>query len=1245
MKTKLLFLLALLQCALLPAALAYKSLTVQIKTLPQANGQALQKVWLQSEELPIIKISEAKYRALPHFKPDSGFVTGEAAHFTVHQGVDRKQPFAYVAIPIYRQTADGWEALQTCTLELYESPATAKAQKPAAVTNSPLAEGAWYKIAIPGRGIYKIDYDFIAAKTGHSGALNSGAIRLFGHGGTMLPESNALPRPDGLVENRIAMYDGGDGTFGPGDYFVFYANGPTLWEKDSLNQAFKSSKNLYEDKSYYFLNLDGSGGLRVQNAGTAGPATTTVTDFNAYALHEKDEVNINGYGKAWWGDAMGSGPGLNNTREFSFSFPDITGPVRAEARVGVRSITGSNTLNLTCNGQGWGAFTFAATPAPEVNSLLAQTVSGSFSGSGNTVQVTATFNSPASDAKAYLDYLVINTRAQLSFQNGFLDFRDWQSVGAGSVANFELKNANGNVEIWEVTDPVQPVRRNTTLSGSTLSFTNDAQRLREYIAFEAGSAAVPEYIGPVANQNLHGHGQVDLIIVTAPEFADAAQDLAQFHRDYNGSRVVCATTTQIYNEFSSGSQDISAIRDFARMFYKRAGADTAEMPRNLLLFGDASYDYKDRVAANTNFVPTFQSRESVVYGSAYTTDDFFVLLDDSENLETASGMSALDMGVGRLPVKTPGEAYDVVNKIRVYASPASLGPWRLVNTYVADNEDNAGAHLAQSESMNLAVNNESPVFNSYKVYLDAMNFVSTPGGTFCPDANKAINDRIDKGTFLLNFMGHGNPKQLAHERIVTSTDYNSWNNLNKLPFMVTATCDFSKFDQPAYVSAGEAIILKPDGGAIAMLTTTHEVFAGSNEMLNRRFLEDFFHQKEDGGWSTFGEAFRISKNTAFIASPLNTKRFTLLGDPALQPAFPKYFVQTDSVVSLHSGTVQDTLRALGAYEVQGTVRDAAHNVLSDFNGRVSVTIYDKPRQMSVLTKVYGVLREYEVLDNVVYKGTATVTNGQFRYSFIAPKDINYDFGKARISYYAENGLTDAAGLDTNRTIGGVNEDAAPDNDAPLVQAFIGDTTFINGGITGANTLLYVKLSDESGINVTGSSVGHDLTAVLDGDVANPYILNDYYETLPNTYQEGVVRFPVNDLPDGKHRFTVKAWDVYNNSGEGSVDFEVVNGSVVAIQETSAYPNPFRDQTRFVFRHNHPDEVVQAEVLIYAPDGRLVRQLSANPRLGMAQSQELTWDGNGSHGEKLSSGVYLCRILITTNKGVQGGAYQKVVLLR
>jgi hypothetical protein len=713
-------------------------------------------------------------------------------------------------------------------------------------------------------------------------------------------------------------------------------------------------------------------------------------------------------------------------------------------------------------------------------------------------------------------------------------------------------------------------------------------------------------------------------------------------------RVLVATTNQVYNEFSSGAQDIGGIRDMMRYFYFTAGSDQSRMPRYLLLFGDASYDYKNRIPSNSNYVPTYESNESLSVERSYTVDDYFGFLDDNEDIGDFNMVNTLDIGVGRIPVASPAAAEEAVDKIMNYTSAASLGPWRMNNTFIGDNEDNAGEHLANAEEIAGTIDIATPFSNDSKIYLDNLPFVSTPGGQRCPDANKAINDQIFKGTFLINYTGHGSTTTLAHERILTKEDFNTWKNFNKLPFMITATCDYARYDNPAYVSNGESLILKKDGGTIAMLTTTGPVYAGINQQINLQFLWAQYTQR-NGQWLTFGDAMREGKNatykdTADAFTLINFYRFSLLGDPALQPAFPKHRVRTDAITIMGTEEHADTMRALGSYTVNGHVEDVAGNLLSDFNGRAYVTIYDKQRIVNLRTKETHAFRSYQMRDNVIFKGLTTVTNGKFSCSFIAPKDMGYEFGEGKISYYAENGSTDAAGYDSGVVIGGFYDGALPDNDAPVVKPFIGDTLFRDGGITGPNTLLYVQLSDHSGINVSGNGVGHDLTAILDGDEQHPYILNDYYQTEPNTYQRGHLSFPISGLSDGPHTLRVRAWDVYNNSGEGTVRFVVGSGGF-QIENLMNYPNPFSDVTHFVFEHNHPGESVKVQIAIYNTTGAPVRMLEQTFTPSGSHSNELTWDGTDGSGARLPSGVYPYRMILSTENGIQGSAYQKLVIVR
>jgi hypothetical protein len=419
--------------------------------------------------------------------------------------------------------------------------------------------------------------------------------------------------------------------------------------------------------------------------------------------------------------------------------------------------------------------------------------------------------------------------------------------------------------------------------------------------------------------------------------------------------------------------------------------------------------------------------------------------------------------------------------------------------------------------------------------------------------------------------------------------------------------------------------------------------------MNADYLSAQFTKNPDGSWNTFGEACRRGKNNSYKSDlnqdrTANYRKFALLADPALVPNFPAQNIKIDSIID---GTLQiptDSIKALGKYHIQGSIRDNNKDIITSFNGTVYISIYDKARDISI-TSYDGTRRTFQMQDNLIYKGKVSVTNGLFALTFIAPKDINYYYGKGKISSYAENGVYDAAGADTSTIIGGFSNNPITSDVAPVVLPYINDSMFINGGITGANTSLFVILKSETGINVSGYGLGHNLTATLDGDNETAYNLNDYYETAPNTYQRGYVKFPLIGLADGKHSMTIKAWDVNNNSGTGTVDFVVVNGEIVDIRNLGNYPNPFSNATRFVFEHNHPDELMNVKINIYNAAGSLARSLSQTFTPSGSRTAEITWDGTDNSGAQLPSGIYVYKLNIETDKGYNTTAYQKLVIVR
>lgn len=1223
-------------------------------TLDTTKLYKIEKRFLSHYELPTVSLSNLTSKAIGLQKEKSIKLPKD---FTpkVSIGIERKRAIAYILIPQYIEKQDGnVEQLLSYTLNLDEKQNTnAKATgNRVYAPNSVLSSGSWYQISLENQGVYKIDFDFIKSNIGIdlSGKPSSN-IRLYGNGGEMLGENNLLPREDDLTENAIAVFDGGDGTFDPGDYFLFYANGPHTIYKDSLEKQFKHQINLYSNQSYYFLNFDKTGGKRISlQTGSLTP-NVNVISYNDFYFYEKDSVNPGKFGKSWWGDEFNDQPGRYLTRNYTMVFPniDIATPATIRTRFGAISYTATNTMNVYANenllhstplkmiGQNY------YDPVLEIKDLTTTTTL-----TGPNLNLKFTFTKGGSAAFGYLDFFEINLRRNLQF-TGYLNFADWNSVGASNIAQYTIQNANSNTIILDITNPLVPIQMQTSLVGNTLSFVQQASSLHRFIATDGSVVNTPIYNGLVANQNLHGQTEKDLIIITHTSLKSEAERLALHHISKRQYKTLIVTPQEIYNEFSSGSQDVSAIRDFVKMFYDR-GSETT-IPKYLLFFGDASYDYKNRINGNTNLVPVYETWESTNKTMGYCTDDYFGFLDDIEDVNNYNfnHTNTLDIGIGRITVSTTAKAADVVNKIIQYDSPQSFGPWKNNMTFNADDGDGA-IHLEDAEIMSGYINDSLPMFNNYKIYVDGYVQQSTPAGPRTPDANKAVVANLYNGTFLVNYNGHGGPLGWCEERIFSMDDVNFLTNLNKLPLFITATCDFAPFDNPSINSAGEILLTKADGGAIALMTTTQLVYADQNRIMNFNYMKEGFKLMENGQYPTLGDAYRRSKNLRYVSSleefsASNFRKFALLGDPALPLAFPKHRIYTDSVNGLSITSYTDTLKALGKYTISGHVADVNGNILTSYNGVVFPTIFDKPKKLTTLQNDWdSPKREYSIQNSAIYKGKATIKNGKFNFTFVVPKDINYaiDFGK--ISYYANNEVEDATGYDNKILIGGNNSNATSDNAGPIIKPFLNDEKFANGGITKSNSTLLIKLYDENGINYTGTSVGHDITAVLDGNAQNTYILNEFYEADQDKYQSGTVRFPLNNLSEGQHTLHLKAWDVFNNSSEASLNFVVVNHNEGALANVYNYPNPFTTQTQFMFEHNMPNENIYVTINIYSISGKVVKTIRTIVNTPGTRVNNITWDGKDEYGDKLGKGVYLYKLSVKSAGGFSDSKLQKLILL-
>lgn len=1115
---------------------------------------------------------------------------------------------------------------------------------------SVLASGNWFKFAVPQSGVYILTYEDLVTLGFNVGSTDPRNIRIYSNGGGLLPENNFVARYDDLTENPIFIYGESDGTFNAGDYILFYGDGPVQWEYNSSDKRFHHQTNYYTDASAYFITADLGPGKRIQlQASSSSSANKTVTKFQDYAFHEKDTVNLITSGKEWYGEYFD----ILTSYAFSFSFPniDIASRVKIESEIAGR-YTGNSYYKIDAGNYSYlslippisgGAYDYASS----------KTDTSGFYPAGSNINITIT--KQTSSAIGWLNHLELNVTRNLVFSGSQMLFRDVNSVGTGNVSEFIIDGANTALKIWDVTDPVSPKEQQYTLNGTIAQFVIETDSLKEFIAFNGTSYQTPILIGKTENQNLHGLSQADYIIVTYPDFISEANRLAELHYNKHGLSYAVVTPAQIYNEFSSGNQDVSAIRDFVKMFYDRA-SNADELPKYLLMLGDASYDYKNRITENTNFVPTFESPYAISYTNSYATDDFFGFLDDNEGPYVNS---LLDIGIGRFPVKNINEARFIIDKIAQYLtisnpslsgngcdgySLGSSGEWKNIICFVADEEQMEFFYDCENFAKNI-----DTTYNNYnidKIYCDAYVQETGAGGQRYPDVNDAINKRVEKGALIVNYIGHGGEIGWALERILQIADIESWENIHNLPLFITATCEFSRYDDPNRTSAGELVLLKSDGGGIALLTTSRLAYSTSNAGLNSRFYQNAF-KKINGSYPTLGDLVRLSKNTGNNVD-VNVRNFILLGDPALSLAYPENKVLTTLVNQHDTMLVADTLKALQKVTITGIVADNSGQKLTDFNGVVYPTVYDKKTTTYTLGNDPGsAVVPFTIQKSILYKGKVSVNSGDFTFSFVIPKDIAYNYGEGRISYYASNGTTDANGFYENEyfIIGGSDTSAIADDAGPEIRLFLNDTNFVTGGMTDEKPLLLAIAKDTSGINTVGNGIGHDIVAVLDGNTSKSYVLNDYYEADMNSYQQGTIRYPLEDLSEGEHTLSLKVWDIYNNSSETSIDFFVSQSAELALYHVLNYPNPFTTHTEFYFEHNQPCCNLDVLIQIFTVSGKLVKTINQNVITDGFRAEPVAWDGLDDFGDPIARGVYLYKLKIINSDGSVADKTEKLVILR
>lgn len=1134
-------------------------------------------------------------------------------------------------------------------------------------TASVLATGNWYKIGLSKTGVYKLDRAFLQNMGIDVTNLNPKNIRIYGNGGSMLPYKNNKFRYDDLEENAIEVVGENDNTFDNTDYVLFYAKGFENWRHQSSAPGlhFDYSTNYDSDSAYYFINVDLGLGKRINTV----PASTNLShnkstsSFDYYNFHETNTTNFLKSGR----DFVGEYFDINGT--YSFNFQDGNFVIGDSVKVFTSLVARANNILVEFNVNSNGFSKSEQILGPNLNYSLADYGSpGSIylkylNTTSSNINVSINKTSGAGTV-GWLDKVIVNARRNLVFNTTQFNFRDERVAAPGNICEYNLitNNSNGTLRVWNVSDYILPFSQSFVSNASNLTFKTPNDSLLEFVIFNENTCYTPKYMGKVANQNLHAITKADYIIVCPPAFTSLAQRLANLHQANEQMSYAVVTTDQVYNEFGSGRRSAIAIRDFARMVYTRSLNDPDKL-KYLLLMGDGSYYVKEWYKnGNTSVIPTYQTKNFLSITLSTVSDDFYGMLDATEGPDENDdniSMGLMDIGVGRLPAKTFDEANGMVNKIETYykknttLNPNSLdkndqpqGEWRQTLTFLADDEDNS-EHMRQANDFAGLIEQNHPQYNIEKIFLDSYQQISTPGGQRYPDAYNDMQNSIQKGTLLFNYTGHGGEVGLTAERLIDIPTINSWKNRDKLPLFVTGTCEFSRYDDPDRTSAGELCVLNPNGGAVSMITTVRIAFSTVNAAFNQKLLENMFAKNQDGSFPTIGDVVRKTK--AYTGSnPLNMN-FHLLGDPALTLAYPRQSTRTTFVNNKNVSIASDTISGLEKVTVKAFVSDTLGNKLGNFNGVVYITVFDKPQKVVCLLNdqssiVGGGPFNFFQQRSVLFKGKSSVKNGDFEFSFIVPKDVNTAYGIGKISYYAYNLNEDAGGYSNKIIVGGFDNNAIPDNVGPSLKLYMNDKNFVNGGTTDENPNMIADLFDESGFNVSGNGIGHEMTAVLDENTSKPVVLNDYYEAGLDNYRTGTIRYPFKNLKPGNHTLTLKVWDIQNNSANATTDFVVAESAEMALNHVLNYPNPFANRTKFFFEHNQSGASLNVNIQIYTVSGKLAKTISQTVKAETFRPDGIEWDGKDDYGDKLAKGVYIYKLQISDEKNKKAEKIEKLVIL-
>ena len=1038
---------------------------------------------------------------------------------------------------------------------------------------SVLADGHWVKIRVSESGVCRMSFSEL-----RSAGLEPSQVRVFGYGGAQKEQDFSKPNIDDLPQ--VPVYVGED-------YILFYVQGPLSWTYNG--SRFAHTRNTYSDFGYYLLSDDAGDMLLFPEAEAVSGSPTDVTYYSYYQVHDEDSVNlidrtgVSGGGRTFYGEQFAAG----HTRTFTFSTPYANGDNSSVYIDMAANAATTSTVKAKLNNTSSKSIYISSIP-DHYTFGVAGTISMNGASEEQNQRVTIQFVNSNASALAWLNYIEIITPSELVMTGSYMGIRSLVNRNTTNPVRFLLRNATASTQIWDVTDLAAIQRMPTTMVDDQLAWVGtQADGVHEYIAVNTdGTKFVQaEVVGEVKNQNLHALSNIDYIIICPEGYEDVSEDLAKAHEAKQAITYAIVTDQQVYNEFSSGTPDATAYRWLMKMLYDRAKNGIGQQPRWLLLMGHGTFDNRKLLRnSGTSLLLTYQSKNSVNEIKAYATDDYFAYLDDNEG--TIDTQGRMDIGVGRLPVESLDEARTTVDKLIQYIRNEQTGKWKNQLVYLADDGEN-GTHTETAEKSAELVRIKNPDFIVHKIFLDAYPQEVNASGESYPLAKNRVLNLLKNGVLFFNYSGHGGYNAITNESILNLKDIAGMTNKNQA-FWLFATCNFAQCDAGKR-SAAETAVLNPKGGAIGILAATRTVYASQNTNLNRSVCDTLFGHSDVFHYDmTLGEAISIGKN--LLGSDENKLAYVLLGDPCMRLNYPTdYHVETL--------TEMDTLNALSVQHVEGRIIDEDLNTVSDFNGKVDITIYDKMQSIPTRDNdnAGGDPRviAYNDYPNTIFSGATDVKDGLFNYTFMVPKDIRYNFDNGRIVYYAVTAdsleTAEAVGHFEQFIIGGTGSTVAIDTIGPEMEIYLNSPAFRNGDKTYATPRFFANLYDKNGINTAGAGIGHDLMLIIDDDPKMIYSLNEYFTAANNSYQAGQVSYLMEELANGPHSLTFRAWDLLNNSTTKSLNFIVEAGLDPSIYNVTTYPNPVQQSgvVHLIVNYDQPDELIETEIYLYNTAGQMV----------------------------------------------------------